>query len=39
MKSILVIQLKRIGDVILTTPALKALRKLYPEALIVLLLD
>ena len=39
MKSILVIQLKRIGDVILTTPALRALRKLYPEAQITLLLD
>jgi len=38
MKSILVIQLKRIGDVILTTPALSALRRLYPEALITLLL-
>ena len=32
MNSILVVQLKRLGDVILTTPALNALRKLYPEA-------
>jgi ADP-heptose:LPS heptosyltransferase len=39
MKSILAIQLKRIGDVILTMPALRAMRKLYPEAPIVLLLD
>jgi ADP-heptose:LPS heptosyltransferase len=39
MKSILVIQLKRIGDVILTTPALRALRKCHPDALIILLLD
>jgi heptosyltransferase III len=39
MKSILVIQLKRIGDVILTTPALRALRMLYPEAHLTLLLD
>ena len=30
MNSILVIQLKRLGDVILTTPALSELRKLYP---------
>jgi ADP-heptose:LPS heptosyltransferase len=39
MNSILVIQLKRLGDVILTTPALRALRKLYPQAHITLLLD
>ena len=39
MNSILVIQLKRLGDVILTTPALGELRKLYPEAQITLLLD
>jgi lipopolysaccharide heptosyltransferase III len=39
MNSILVIQLKRLGDVILTTPALSGLRKLYPEAHITLLLD
>ena len=39
MNSILVIQLKRLGDVILTTPALSGLRKLYPEAHVTLLLD
>jgi ADP-heptose:LPS heptosyltransferase len=39
MNSILVIQLKRLGDVILTTPALAELRKLYPRAHITLLLD
>ena len=39
MNSILVIQLKRLGDVILTTPALSALRKIYPEAKITLLID
>lgn len=39
MNSILVIQLKRVGDVIATTPALRALRKLYPEAHITLLLE
>jgi len=39
MNSILVIQLKRLGDVILTTPALRELRKLYPRARITLLLD
>ena len=39
MNSILVVQLKRLGDVILTTPALNALRKLYPEAQITLLID
>jgi ADP-heptose:LPS heptosyltransferase len=39
MNSILVIQLKRLGDVILTTPALSELRKLYPGAKITLLLD
>jgi ADP-heptose:LPS heptosyltransferase len=39
MNSILVIQLKRLGDVILTTPALRELRKLYPQAHITLLLD
>jgi ADP-heptose:LPS heptosyltransferase len=39
MNSILAIQLKRLGDVILTTPALSELRKLYPEAHITLLLD
>jgi ADP-heptose:LPS heptosyltransferase len=39
MNSILVIQLKRLGDVILTTPALRELRKLFPRAQITLLLD
>ena len=39
MNSILVIQLKRVGDVIATTPALRALRNLYPEARITLLLE
>ena len=39
MNSILVVQLKRLGDVILTTPALNALRKIYPEAQITLLID
>ena len=39
MNSILVIQLKRLGDVILTTPALNALRKIYPKAKITLLID
>ncbi len=31
-RSILVIQLRRLGDVILTVPALEALKKRYPEA-------
>jgi heptosyltransferase III len=39
MKSILVFQFKRIGDLILTTPALSALRQLYPAAKITLLID
>jgi ADP-heptose:LPS heptosyltransferase len=39
MNSILVVQLKRLGDVILTTPALSALRKIYPEAQVTLLID
>jgi len=39
MNSILVIQLKRLGDVILTTGALRELRMLYPQAHITLLLD
>lgn len=36
---ILVLQLKRIGDLILTTPALHALREAYPAAKITLLAD
>jgi hypothetical protein len=39
MNSILVVQLKWLGDVILTTPALDALRKSYPKAQITLLID
>lgn len=39
MNSILVVQLKRLGDVILTTPALNALRKMYPKAQITLFID
>jgi ADP-heptose:LPS heptosyltransferase len=38
MNSILVIQLKRLGDVILTTPALSALCQMFPRARITLLL-
>lgn len=36
---ILILQLKRIGDLILTTPALHALREAYPTAKITLLAD
>jgi ADP-heptose:LPS heptosyltransferase len=39
MKSVLVVQLKRLGDLILTTPALVALRQTMPEARITLLID
>ena len=39
MKSIVAIQLKRIGDLILTIPALEALRKTYPAAQILLVID
>ncbi len=39
MNSILVVQLKRLGDIILTTPALDALRKIYPKARITFLID
>jgi ADP-heptose:LPS heptosyltransferase len=38
-RAILVIMLRRIGDVLLTTPAVRALRKLYPEARIDFLAD
>lgn len=38
-KSILVVQLRRIGDVILTTPALRALRKRFPEARLDILVE
>ena len=34
IKKILVIRLRRIGDVIMTTPAVSALRKAFPDALI-----
>ncbi|CAN5695330.1 lipopolysaccharide heptosyltransferase II [soil metagenome] len=36
---ILILQLKRIGDLILTTPAMRALREAYPSAKITLLAD
>ena len=39
MKSILVVQLKRLGDLILTTPALVGLRQAMPQAKITLLID
>lgn len=38
-KKILVIMLRRIGDVILTTPVARALKKLYPEARIDFLVE
>jgi ADP-heptose:LPS heptosyltransferase len=38
-RSILVIQLRRIGDIVLTTPALAALKKRYPEAAIDVLAE
>ncbi|MBI5246155.1 MAG: glycosyltransferase family 9 protein [Elusimicrobia bacterium] len=38
-RSILVIQLRRLGDVILTTPALEALRKKFPDAKIDFLVE
>jgi ADP-heptose:LPS heptosyltransferase len=37
-ESILVIQLKRLGDVILTTPSLSALRRIFPRSRITLML-
>ena len=36
MKKILLIQLKRIGDLVLTTPAISALRQKFPDAKITL---
>jgi ADP-heptose:LPS heptosyltransferase len=39
MNSVLVVQLKRLGDLLLTTPALGILRELYPKAKITLLID
>jgi len=39
MKSVLAVQLKRLGDLILTTPALLALRQTMPQARITLLID
>ncbi|HYZ73141.1 MAG TPA: glycosyltransferase family 9 protein [Chthoniobacterales bacterium] len=39
MKSILIVQLKRLGDLILTTPALAALRREHPESQVTLLID
>ena len=38
-RSILVLQLRRIGDVILTTPAVAALKKRFPEAAIDFLVE
>lgn len=38
-KRILVIMLRRIGDVVLTTPAVRALRRLFPEAAIDFLVE
>jgi ADP-heptose:LPS heptosyltransferase len=37
--NILLVQLKRIGDLILTTPAIRCLREAFPEARITLLAD
>jgi ADP-heptose:LPS heptosyltransferase len=37
--NVLVLQLKRIGDLVLTTPALAALRAKFPEARITLVVD
>lgn len=39
MRSILLVQLKRLGDLILNTAAFSALRKLFPDARITLLID
>jgi len=39
MKSILLVQLKRIGDLVLTTPALTALRREYPSSRLTIVID
>ena len=39
MNSVLAVQLKRLGDLVLTTPALGILRELYPAAKFTLLID
>jgi ADP-heptose:LPS heptosyltransferase len=39
MKSILIVQLKRLGDLILTTPALAALRQEQPDSRVTILID
>ncbi|MBV8215075.1 MAG: glycosyltransferase family 9 protein [Verrucomicrobia bacterium] len=39
MKSILIVQLKRLGDLILTTPTLAALRNEHPGSQVTLLID
>jgi ADP-heptose:LPS heptosyltransferase len=39
MKSILIVQLKRLGDLILTTPALAALREEHPASRVTILID
>lgn len=39
MKNILIVRTDRIGDVVLTTPAIKALREGYPEARISILVN
>jgi ADP-heptose:LPS heptosyltransferase len=39
VKSILIVQLKRLGDLILTTPALAALREKHPGSQVTLLID
>ena len=39
MNSILIVQLKRLGDLILTTPALAALRQEHPDSRVTILID